>query len=136
MMDFIMAPTITGIVFLGIYKLFELFVRRRERLIMIEKMSEKFDPSMIEDKLNFANQKSTPFVTLKFACLFLGIGLGLLVGFLIAQLYFPEQLNGKSFESYNAISESLGIVYGSSTLLFGGLGLLIAFLIEMRMTKK
>lgn len=38
MMDFIMVPTIMAIITLGIYKLFELFVCKKERLMLIEKM--------------------------------------------------------------------------------------------------
>ena len=40
MMDFIMFPTIMAIIALGIYKLFELFVCKKERLLLIEKMGE------------------------------------------------------------------------------------------------
>ena len=37
MMDFISVPLVVGIVCAGIYGLFELFVRRRERLAIIER---------------------------------------------------------------------------------------------------
>lgn len=40
-MDFITAPLIVGIITLGIYKLFELFACRRERITLIEKLGEK-----------------------------------------------------------------------------------------------
>ena len=43
MMDFIMVPTIMAIITLGIYKLFELFVCKKERLMLIEK-TQKFLP--------------------------------------------------------------------------------------------
>ena len=38
MMDFITAPLVVGFICLGIYALFELFVRRKERLLIIEKI--------------------------------------------------------------------------------------------------
>lgn len=41
MLDFIMVPLVVGIITLGIYKLFELFVCRRERLTVIEKIGDK-----------------------------------------------------------------------------------------------
>ena len=41
MMDFITAPLVVGFICLGIYALFELFVRRKERLLIIEKISER-----------------------------------------------------------------------------------------------
>ena len=51
MMDFIMVPLTTGIVFAAIYGLFELFVRRKERLAIIEKIGEKLDASAFEGKM-------------------------------------------------------------------------------------
>ena len=43
MMDFISVPLVVGIVCAGIYGLFELFVRKRERLAIIEKIGDKLD---------------------------------------------------------------------------------------------
>ena len=42
MMDFIVVPLTTGIVFAAIYGLFELFVRRKERLAIIEKIGDNW----------------------------------------------------------------------------------------------
>ncbi|MDD2612485.1 MAG: hypothetical protein PHR38_06840 [Bacteroidales bacterium] len=135
MMDFIMVPLVVGIITLGIYKLFELFARKKERLAMIEKIGDKFDASMVEGKFTFPAktcQKSN-YGTMKIACLLLGVGLGLMVGFFIVLntigLHYPDEsrFDYREFES---------VIYGSSVLLFGGLGLLIAFLIEMKSCKK
>lgn len=140
MMDFIMVPLVVGIVTLGIYKLFELFACRKERLAMIEKMGGTFDAKMLENKVlfkgNFSNY--SPFWTLRIACLLLGVGLGLLVGFLIIQMNYIgyERLVENASNTYNAINRTIGIIYGASVLLFGGFGLLIAFIIEMRYVKK
>ena len=41
MMDFIMVPAVMTIITLGIYKLFELFVCKKERIMLIEKMDER-----------------------------------------------------------------------------------------------
>jgi len=131
-MDFIMAPTIVGIVTLGIYKLFELFARKKERLAIIEKIGEKFDPSMVENTFNFPGkkEKEVSFGTLKVACLLLGIGLGLLVGFFICEYW----VNGSTI--YANPWDVAGVVYGASVLFFGGIGLLIAFLVETKYCKK
>ena len=37
MMDFITAPLVVGFICLGIYALFELFVRRKERLLIMRR---------------------------------------------------------------------------------------------------
>ncbi len=135
MMDFISIPLVVGIVFFGTYKLFELFVRRRERLSIIEKMGEKFDPTMVDNKFSFPDNggERNKYFSLKLACLLLGVGLGLLVGFAISQ-YTLVGIDQNSL--YQNIWDVAGVVYGASTLLCGGLGLLIAFLIEMKMRRK
>ena len=57
MMDFIVVPLTTGIVFAAIYGLFELFVRRKERLAIIEKIGDKLDASAFEGKLGLPSYK-------------------------------------------------------------------------------
>ena len=130
MMDFIMVPLVVGIVTLGIYKLFELFVRKKERLTIIEKIGEKFDPSMIENKFSFPFkfEGGGAFGTLKIGCLLLGVGLGLLIGYFIGYGTLAGFYNGE----YNGNAQIAGVIYGACVLLFGGMGLLIAFLVEMK----
>ena len=133
-MDFIMAPTIVGIITLGIYKLFELFVCRKERLAMIEKIGSTFDASMIQNKFSFPEKKLPVFGTLKIACLLLGVGLGLLAGFILTQSLGLNEL-ARVNDNWH-MRDTVGVVYGASVLLFGGLGLLVAFLLEMKYSKK
>ena len=109
-MDFIMIPAIFGIVTLGFYKLFELFVCKKERLAIIEKMGEKFTPEMLGNKINLSSVGNASFSALKFGCLFVGIGLGLLVAFCI-HYNFVDFLN-KGWDTRS-------VVYGSCVLLFG-----------------
>ena len=132
-MDFIMVPLVVGIVTLGIYKLFELFVRKKERLTIIEKIGEKFDPSMIENKFSFPFkfEGGGAFGTLKIGCLLLGVGLGLLIGYFIGYGTLAGFYNGE----YNGNAQIAGVIYGACVLLFGGMGLLIAFLVEMKYRK-
>ena len=126
-MDFIMIPAIFGIVTLGFYKLFELFVCKKERLLIIEKMGEKFTPEMLGNKINLSSVGNVSFSALKFGCLFVGLGLGLLVAFCI-HYNFVDFLN-KGWDTRS-------VVYGSCVLLFGGAGLLTSFLIELKISKK
>ena len=80
MMDFISVPLVVGIVCAGIYGLFELFVRKRERLAIIEKIGDKLDASAFDGKLGLPNyMRNFSFSSLKAGCLLAGIGLGLLV---------------------------------------------------------
>ena len=153
-MNFITIPLVVGMITLGIYKLFELFVRKKERLSMIEKIGEKFDASMIENKFSFPTKvfSNVPFGSLKAGCLLVGIGLGLLVGFFIITFAFGDSnISTQSFNlaqiewdrmrelEYNRereLKEVMGIVYGASVFVFGGLGLLVAFVLEMKYSEK
>lgn len=73
------------------------------------------------------------FGALKAGCLIMGIGLGLLIGYLIC---------ANSMANYTSVGDTdwnlrnlAEIVYGACALLFGGLGLIIAFVIEIQLTK-
>lgn len=129
MMDFIMVPLIVGIVCAGIYGLFELFVRKKERLAIIEKIGDKLDPSA-DVKIGLPRLSSNfSFSSLKAGCLLAGVGLGLLVGFIIS-------VSTTNYDLKNwGEREMVSSIYGASVLLFGGIGLIIAFLVEMKITK-
>ena len=88
MMDFIMVPAVMTIITLGIYKLFELFVCKKERIMLIEKMDERgLLPQMDTPKLRGS---SFSFSALKIGCLLAGMGLGLLLGYLICYATIPN----------------------------------------------
>lgn len=132
MMNFISVPVVVGIIFYGVYKLFELFVCKNERLKIIDKLGDKLSSSDISGKMILPSYKRSDFSfsTLKGGCLMLGIGLGLLVGFFICLM--TSLLNNTDW----GLEQIFGIVYGACVLLFGGAGLLVAFLIEMKLSKK
>lgn len=128
MMDFIMVPAVIGIITLGIYKLFELFVRKKERLMIIDKIGDKFTPEILSGKIDFStNIPKLSSSALKFGCLFMGLGIGMLVAFAVH--YNFADFVESSYQIRSA-------VYGSCVLLFGGLGLLIAFIVELKVSKK
>ena len=135
-MDFIMVPVVCGIFVLGFYKLFELFVCKKERLLIIEKMGEKYTPDMLEKKINLSSVGNVSFSALKFGCLFVGLGLGLLVAYLICTTTL-EGYAEMSSERFNwNLRETISVIYGACVLLFGGAGLLTSFLIELKINKK
>ena len=132
-MDFITVPLTTGIVFLAFYKVIELFVCRKERMTIIEKIGDKLSTSSLTNELELFNYGGLhiSFSALKTGCLLIGIGLGMLIGLLI-HIYVA---------SMNDLGTSIGIrnmievAYGAPVLLFGGLGLIVAFIVEMRVKK-
>jgi len=128
MMDFIMVPAVMGIITLGIYKLFELFVRKKERLTIIDKIGDKLTPDILNGKIDFSTYiPKFSSSALKFGCLFMGLGIGILVAFAVH--YNFADFVESSYQIKSAI-------YGSCVLLFGGLGLLIAFIVELKVSKK
>ena len=128
MLDFIMIPAVVGIITLGIYKLFELFVCKKERLIIIDKIGDKLTPDILNGKIDFSTDiPKLSASALKFGCLFMGLGIGMLVAFAVHYNFADFVENAYFLRS---------AVYGSCVLLFGGLGLLIAFIVELKVSKK
>ena len=131
MMNFISVPLVVGMITLGIYKFFELLVCRRERLNIIEKI----DPGALVDYLKNvrlglplnspASNSRSGFSSwaLRLGCLLAGLGLGLLVAYWTVDV---------SMENYYAQAA----VYGGSVLCFGGLGLVVAFVVERLIDRK
>lgn len=137
MMDLILIPLVVGIITLGIYKLFELIICRKERLTMIEKLGDKLSEGDIRSNFSFNlnySRSRFSFSALKGGCLMMGIGLGLLIAFFICCAFFPTYTINEDI-AWN-VRQLSSIVYGSCILLFGGIGLLIAFLVEMNTQKK
>ena len=135
MVEAIMVPAVCGIFIFGFLKLFELFVCKKERLLIIEKMGENFTPDMLEHKISFSSIGKFSSSALKFGCLFMGLGLGLLIGYLICSTTLEGYTNmGDVRLNYN-MRETISIIYGACILLFGGLSLLIAFLVELKINK-
>ena len=88
-MEELMVVANVAIVFGVIYKLFELYVRRQERIMLIEKLSSGWRPE--EFKGNLLPQfSSSGNWALRGGCLMLGLGLGLLVGFILTLMFFQS----------------------------------------------
>ena len=118
---------VTAIVFVTIYKIFDLFVRRSERMAIIDKISP--DSTNI-DLSRLCMPMSAPdsrYNALKIGSLILGLGLGL---FIYAMIVLYE--NSCHMEIDWRLSTTL---CSSLVLLGGGLGLLMAFIIENSMRK-
>ena len=123
---------ITAILIIGAYKILQLFVCRRERLNIIEKMREvdaATDVSTGADLKLDGLLKSLPsgrYAALRWGSLAVGIGMGLFVYALLMYLA-PENRMLWNIESS---------LCGGLVLLFGGLGLLIAFIFEQKMRSR
>ena len=139
----LIAISIVGFLVLGTYKTFELFVRRKERMLMIEKfalLSENNEDKeeRLKIKLPFISGSDFDFGfwPLRISLLLIGIGAGCLVAFFIQIIYF----NGSTIQLYrdwvHQFQELIMLVNFASISFFGGIGLLIAFLIEQKNKKQ
>lgn len=131
-MDFIIVPLVLFIIFGTLYKVIQLYATRRERILYIEKMTSI--PSIAGEggapmpALPWAtSDRMSRFTALRWSLLLIGLGLGMLVAFFTALAINPDI----AIEPWN-VAEEYGIILGASMLFFGGLGLLISFLIESR----
>ena len=134
-MEIIVVPVVCGIFVLGFYNLFELFVCKKERLAIIEKMGERFTPDMLENKINLSSVGNLSFSALKFGCLFMGLGLGLLMAYLICTTTIENYATPNADWGWE-VRQTVSVIYGACVLLFGGIGLLSAFLVELKISKK
>ncbi len=132
----LMAITIVGIVTLGIYRLFELYARRKERIMMIEKLAENSKPIDLDWSLPFFKKIESSYSSwaLKISLLLIGVGLGSLIAFFIQYGLIGDLLTQthENWEVNNNLRGFKEIIYFACISIFGGIGLLSAYLIEMK----
>ena len=136
------AVSIIGFIILGIYKLFELFVRKSERLLIIEKIVSLCEKEDSDERIKIqlpsisGNDSNFGFWPLRISLLLIGVGAGCLLAFFIQIIYF----NGSSISLYrdwvHQFRDLITLINFASISVFGGIGLLIAFLIEQKMKIK
>ena len=124
-MNELMIVANVAIVFGVIYKLFELFVGRKERMMIIEKLGDKLTPDTFKNGI-FYRPGLFSFGGLRMGCLMIGLGVGLLVGYGIISATQYSYFDG------NRPYEATSVVYGACVLLGGGTGLVISYLIEKK----
>lgn len=115
---------VTGIIFLAIYKTIELFVRRKERLMIIDKLSAENAPALNLSTVSELFKSNTPnsFGPLRWGCLAVGLGFGLLI---FSIMYVVLEMN--HYQLSWIIRDTLA---SSLTLLCGGAGLIAAYVME------
>lgn len=141
-MQELMAIVIVGIVTLGIYRLFELFVKKKERLAIIDKLGDRISSGEIEKALNFPVFRKINYSysswALKISLLMIGVGLGAIIAFFIQYQVIGDLLlqNHDAWEVRRNLHGFQEIIYLSCIAVFGGIGLLSAYLIELKQRNK
>lgn len=121
--------SVVAIITYGIYRLFELFVRRKERISIIEKLSTGFDPQVFGKQFflpQFQNGGNVGAWAIRIGLLLVGVGLGVIIASIVDMC--TENVRG----SY----EPIEVFYPACAALFGGLGLVIAYFIERKNCRK
>lgn len=122
---------IVGFLVLGFYKLVELFVRRRERIMIIERLENETFNEFVRngDIPHISNRYARmKFGVLHFAAALLGLGLGIIISFTVLSTFYVYNPDLPWY--YRDACE------GGSILLFTGLALVISFVIEYKLTHK
>jgi hypothetical protein len=126
---------IVGFIVLGIYKLAELFVRKKERLLILEKFSFLHENKENQGPIHLPplsfNNPSAGFGTLRISFLLIGIGVGCLLSFFTRYALFDCDSS-----NHWRVNELEAFVTFSFIAIFGGAGLLASYLIEARKIKK
>ena len=121
-MDWIMIPLNCAIVFGCIYKVVELFVHKRERLMLISKITE------------LKNIDFKGISLYSSGWLLLGVGLGFLLGFCINMWATYGDYSFRADEDFMFRYREYvsGIVYVASVCICGGIGLLMSYRAERK----
>ncbi len=129
--NFLVPILVVGTITLGIYKLFELFVCRRERMMLLERMLASDLKEL--PRFSYGWRFRFSFSALKWGCLLMGIGLGVLLGYAICWNTIPSFPGDTLYYPSNSL---VAVIFGASILLMGGVGLLVAFVVELKLGKK
>ncbi|MBP3714939.1 MAG: hypothetical protein J6J09_06405 [Phocaeicola sp.] len=126
-MEWLEVPLNLLIVFGTMYLVFELFARRGERKLLIEKMTEiraEDFGKVISPYLSgmFAGQGKKHSSALRWGMLLAGIGIGLLLGFYMVYYYEP-------------VWSTREIIYTSCVCICGGIALVVSYVIENKCNK-
>ena len=136
MFDFLVPAVIFIPICLSVYKTIELYAKRKERILFLEKMIDKIDTvnGNVQSSFNVdINKKSNPFITIRWAAGLLFFGLGLIIAHLFCLFSNAEYASG---DRYVFNSDFVSVVYMSFVSVMMGLGFLVTFFIEMKYRKK
>ena len=137
-----MAPIIicTAIAYF-MYRFLESLVRRKERIMLVEKLEILQSQSLQMDGVfNSAGFFSNKEISgLRIGLLLTGIGFGLVVAWVLTVTMLPDIIISK-MESlggeYWGLREMFKTIYLAAPALFGGLGLLLSYIVERKTVER
>lgn len=132
-MDFISVPLVLLIIFGTFYKIIKLYAMRRERILYIEKMSElpQIGSDSCPTPYGSLFSESSAATGLRWGLLAVGVGLGIFVAVITVLC-----INFKAATNPDLIVDEYGIVVAACMFFFGGLGLVVSYIIENRRAER
>lgn len=128
-MGYITAVLIIAILTYGFYSFCELLVRRKERLAMIEKMIVNADNFGFKQLPGLPQSiKGSSKIALSIGCLFIGVGVGLVLACLIDISMYDSAAIDNLYERRKVFD----ILYPALATNFGGIGLMVSYFIERK----
>ena len=126
----IIVPTIMYFV----YKAIESLVRRKERMLMVEKLDfSNLHTLSSAEALNVMDcMPNKRFSGLRTGLLLAGVGLGLMVAWVLVMSILPSFDTSSRYWEYQRM---LSVVYLAAPACFGGIGLIISYIIEQKARK-
>lgn len=124
----ITAMVIVATVAYTIYRLFELFARRRERLSIIEKMSNNANMKELDNHLVLPPQEDKGSWAIRIGLLLIGVGLGIVIATIVDLTMAADYPT--AHEHYGNYRNTLDVLYPACAALFGGVGLVVAYFVE------
>jgi len=130
---------VVPVIFYFTYKFLEALIRRKERMMMIE-------------KLDFSNLQTLPFAEafnvldyvpnkrfsgLRAGMLITGIGIGLIIAWGLMVVLSPTIVSYKAVlgGDYRSFKELFNVIYLAAPACIGGVGLIISYIIEQKARK-
>ena len=119
-----------------VYKFLEALIRRKERMMLVEKL-ETLQPQSLQIGGAFNSEGLFPnkrFSALRFGLLLSGIGLGLIVAWVLGMTLYPtiNAIRQSASSEYYHFRQVFSMIYLASPAFFGGVGLIISYLIEKK----
>lgn len=129
---------IVGFICYFIYLIFELFARRVERKMLIEKLDPKDLPDFAKTGYStfisapLSNEQSKSYRMLRLGMIFAGLGFGLLVTGLLTIFYIKEMQ--EEYYNYHRVLDTF--VSSGCVVLSTAIFVLVGFVIEYRLRRK
>ncbi|MDR2584733.1 MAG: hypothetical protein LBC84_00700 [Prevotellaceae bacterium] len=135
-MDFTPIIVVPTIMYFA-YKVFEALIRRKERVMLIEKLDTsnlQALPSR-QEALNVLDyMPNKRHSGLRTGLLLAGVGFGLIVAWTLFIVLY--QFNVELYEKSYRFRDTLHVIYLASPAFFGGIGLLLSYFIEQKARKQ